>query len=97
MASAAAVPSTTQMSVVQAATTRLFHAARCIWSASANARYQRSDSPDGGNFSDSDAVSEVSSTMIVGATSTTIAITASAPKVARSDAAPGSLGALGCA
>ena len=39
----AAVPRTTQTSVVQNATTRLFHAARCIWSASSSATYQRSE------------------------------------------------------
>src|ERR1700724_446731 len=95
MASAAAVPSATQMSVVHTATTRLFHAARCIWSASASAQYQRSDSPDGGNLSDSDAVSEVSSTIKVGAISSTIASTVSPTKIARSDAAPRSIGRLG--
>ena len=33
----AAVPSTTEISVVQIAMTRLFQAARCIWSASSSA------------------------------------------------------------
>ena len=51
----AAVPSTTEMGVVQNATTRLFQAARCIWSASSSAQYQRSDKPGGGNRSDSEA------------------------------------------
>ena len=63
----AAVPSTTEISVVQIATTRLFQAARCIWSASSSAEYQRKEKPGGGNFSDSDEVSDVIRTMTVGA------------------------------
>src|SRR5271155_1003402 len=58
IASDAAVPSTTEMIVVHNATTRLFQAARCIWSASISAAYQRSDRPGGGKRSDSDAVNE---------------------------------------
>ena len=81
----AAVPSTTAMIVVQNATTRLVQAARCIWSASSSAQYQRSDSPLGGKRRDSDAVNEVIITTIVGAIRNTIAMAASAPNTMRSD------------
>src|SRR5215470_3210103 len=95
MPSAAAVPSTTAMTVVQNATTRLFQAAACIWSASISAAYQRSDSPSGGNFSDCDAVNEVSSMIAVGPTRNTIAIAASPPNTRRSDNASQSVAYLG--
>ncbi len=43
MASAAAVPANTEIVLAHTATTRLFHAARCICWASASAAYQRSE------------------------------------------------------
>jgi hypothetical protein len=73
IASDAAVPSTTEMIVVQKATTRLFQAARCIWSASIKAAYQRSERPAGGKRSDSEAVNDVIRTISVGATRKTSA------------------------
>src|ERR1700722_7504492 len=82
IASDAAGPGTTEMIVVQKATTRLFHAARCIWSASISAAYQRSERPAGGNRNDSDAVSEVISTISVGATRKTSATAESSPNTA---------------
>src|SRR5262249_52513359 len=91
MPSAAAVPSTTEITVVQNATTRLFQAAACIWSASISAAYQRSDSPSCGNFSDCDAVSEVSSTISVGPTRKTMATAASAPNTRRMESASQSM------
>src|SRR5437867_2527813 len=94
MASAASVPSTTERAVVQAATTRLFHAARCIWSASSKAAYHRSDSPSGGNFSDCEAVNEVSSMTKVGATRNTIATAVSAPKTSGTERASQSIARL---
>ena len=87
MASAAAVPSTLDIAVVQNATTRLFQAAFCIWVASNSARYQRSDRPSGGNLSDWDAVNDVTITIKLGATSTTIASAASVRKTICRDAA----------
>src|SRR5438128_1694954 len=95
--SAAAVPSTTASTVVQNATTRLFQAAACIWSASMSATYQRSDNPSGGNLSDCEAVNEVSSTITVGATRNTIATAASAPNTSRSESASQSVACLGAA
>src|SRR5262249_50733210 len=91
MPSAAAVPSTTEITVVQNATTRLFQAAACIWSASMSAAYQRSDSPSGGNLSDCDAVNEVSSTIKVGPTRKMMATAASAPNTRRIDSASQSM------
>src|SRR5712692_11838666 len=66
MPSAPAVPRVTDRVVAQAATTRLFQAACCIWPASRSAAYQRNEYPSGGNFSDGDAVNEVRSTMRLG-------------------------------
>src|ERR1051325_10098406 len=80
IASDAGVPSTTEMTVVQKATIRLAQAARCIWSASSSAQYQRSDNPLGGKRSDSEDVKEVSITTIVGPIRNTIAIAASPPR-----------------
>ena len=97
IASEAAVPSTTEISVVQNATTRLAQAARCIWSASSSAQYQRSDSPLGGKRSDSDGVNEVRITTMVGAIRNTIATAASTPKIARSESASMSAAVLGAA
>src|SRR5215468_362412 len=97
MPSAAAVPSTTETTVVQNATTRLFQAAACIWSASSKAMYQRSDRPSGGNFSDCEAVNDVSSMISVGPTRNTIAIAASTPNTSRSDNASQSVACLGAA
>src|SRR5271170_3777921 len=79
IASDAAVPRTTEIIVVQKATTRLFHAARCIWSALISAAYQRSERPAGGKRSDSDAVNEVISTISVGATKKISATAQSSP------------------
>src|SRR5580704_6076099 len=79
IASDAAVPSTTEISAVQKATTRLFHAARCIWSASISAAYQRNDRPAGGKRSDAEAVNEVISTISVGATRKTSATADNSP------------------
>src|SRR6516162_10061503 len=97
MPSAAAVPSNTESAVVQNATTRLFQAAACIWSASSSATYQRNDRPSGGNFSDCDAVNDVSSMITVGPTRNTIATAASAPNTNRSDNASQSIACLGAA
>src|SRR5581483_4989160 len=91
----AVVPSTTEISVVQAATVTLFQAARRIWSASSSATYQRSDRPGGGKRSDSDAVNEVIRTISVGATRNTIATTVSAAKTSRSETASQSTACLG--
>ena len=57
--------------------------------------YQRSDRPSGGNFSDCEAVNDVSSMISVGATRKTIAIAASAPKTSRSENASQSIACLG--
>src|SRR5262245_35937564 len=83
----AATPSTTDISVVQIATTRLFHAARCIWSASISSRYQRNDRPSGGNFNDADDVKEVRITTRLGPTRNTIATPDSTTKASLSDTA----------
>src|SRR5262245_54313582 len=91
MASAAAVPSTAQMSVVQNATTRLVQAACCICVASISAAYQRNDRPLGGKRSDCDAVSDVSSTIRLGPIRNTTAIAVSTAKAMRSDAASQSM------
>src|SRR5436309_519262 len=87
IASAAAVPSTAESTVVQKATTRLVHAARCIWSASSSATYQRNDSDCGGNRKDCDAVNEVRITIRLGPIRKTIAIAVSAANTGRSDSA----------
>src|SRR4029079_16308350 len=87
MASEAAVPSSTEMMVVQNATIRLAQAARCIWSASMSAQYQRSDRPFGGKRSDSEGVKEVRITTIVGPIRNTMAIPASTPNTIRSESA----------
>src|SRR3954470_2152034 len=97
IASEAAVPSTTEMIVVQNATIRLAQAARCIWSASSSAQYQRSDNPLGGKRSDSDAVNEVRMTTMVGPIRNTIAIAASTQNTMRSDSASISTAVLGAA
>src|SRR5205085_5704894 len=97
MPSAAAVPSMTEITVVQNATTRLAQAARCIWSASSNAQYQRSDRPLGGKRSDSEGVNDVRTTTIVGPIRNTIAIAASRPNTTRSDSASTSTAVLGAA
>src|SRR5713226_1282919 len=91
IASAAAVPSTAESTVVQNATTRLVHAACCIWSASSSARYQRNDSPSGGNLSDCDAVSEVRITIRLGPMRKTTATAVSAMNTRRSDIASQSM------
>src|SRR6266581_1124681 len=95
IASAAAVPSTADRIVVQNATTRLVHAARCIWSASSSARYQRNDSAPGGNRSDCDAVSEVRITISLGPIRKTTATAVSAANTTRSDSASQSIVELG--
>src|ERR1041384_6593397 len=95
IASEAAVPSTTAITVVQNATTRLAQAARCIWSASSSAQYQRSDSPLGGKRSDSEGVNEVRITTMVGPIRNTIATSASAPNSTRSESASMSAAASG--
>src|SRR5215468_10570816 len=56
-----------------------------------SAAYQRSDSPSGGNFSDCDAVNEVSSTISVGPTRKMMATAASAPKTTRMESASQSM------
>src|SRR5712692_3843169 len=85
IASAAAVPSTAESTGVQNATTRLVHAARCIWSASSSATYQRNDSDCGGNRKDCDAVSEVRITIRLGPMRNTTATAVSVAKTRRSD------------
>src|SRR3954447_7826650 len=85
MASAAAVPRTAQIRVVQNATITLVHAACCIWSAWSSATYQRSESPSGGNFRDCEAVKDVNMTIRLGAMRNTIATAVSAANVSRSD------------
>src|SRR5882757_9777720 len=91
IASDAAVPSTAESTVVQNATTRLVHAACCIWSASSSARYQRNDRPSGGNRNDCDAVSEVRITIRLGPIRKTTAIAVSAANTTRSDIASQSM------
>src|SRR5471032_2450689 len=91
----AAVPSTTEITVVQIAITRLFQAARRIWSASSSAMYQRKEKPGGGNLSDSDEVSDVIRTMMVGAIRKTMAKIAAAANATRSEAASQSMACLG--
>src|SRR3954451_826995 len=95
IASAAAVPSTAEISVHQNATTRLVQAAACICVASSSASYQRSDSPAGGKRSDCEAVNEVSSTIRLGPTRKTMAIAVSAANTTRSDSASQSMEPLG--
>src|SRR5215468_8092403 len=56
-----------------------------------SAAYQRSDSPSGGNFSDWDAVNEVSSTITVGPTRKMMATVASAPNTTRMESASQSM------
>src|SRR5882757_2814703 len=85
IASDAAVPSTAESTVVQNATTRLVHAACCIWSASSSARYQRNDRPSGGNRNDCDAVSEVRMTIRLGPIRKTTATEVSAANTSSSD------------
>jgi len=77
------------------ATTRLVHAACCIWSACNSAAYQRNDSPAGGNLSDCEAVSEVRITIRLGPTRNTIATAVSAANVNRSDRLSQSMRVLG--
>src|SRR5437868_5928897 len=91
IASAAAVPSTAESTVVQNATTRLVQAACCIWSASSSARYQRNDSAPGGNRSDCDAVSEVRITIRLGPMRKTTATAVSVMNTTRSDSASQSI------
>src|SRR5947207_11913701 len=65
----------------------LLPAARWSCPATASARYQRKDSPSGGNLSEADAVSDVRRTITVGATRTTTAAVDSAPTTTRNDSA----------
>src|SRR3954467_6937084 len=95
IASAAAVPSTAEMSVVQNATTRLVQAAACICVASSSATYQRSERPAGGKRSDCEAVNEVSSTIRLGPTRKITAMPVSTANTTRSDSASQSMAALG--
>src|SRR5438876_2586950 len=81
MASAPAVPKTTDAAVAHTATIRLFHAASCICSASSSAAYQRNEYPGGGNFREGELVKEVRSTSAVGAMRNTMATPARTPKV----------------
>src|SRR5262245_15096945 len=85
--SAPSVPRTAEADVATRATQRLFSAARWSCPAPARARYQRKDSPSGGNLSDADAVDDVRSTITVGATRTTTATVESAPTARRKDSA----------
>ena len=81
-ASAAAVPKIVARPVAQAATSRLFPAARWIWRervASKSSAYHWSERPLGGNFSDRLSVNEVTSTMTTGPMRMRSAVAASAP------------------
>src|SRR5262249_51139187 len=81
------VPRITDAAVTTTATQRLFPAARWSCPAPASARYQRNDNPSGGNLSDADAVSDVRSTITVGATRTTTAAVDSTRTTKQNDSA----------